>query len=115
MTYSHEIINYPDNLPMTLFIHTIGSVHKHWHKSIELLLVLEGSVTVVIGTDQYHLEAEDVFLVNSNAIHDLHSEKASLVAIQIKLDSLRNVPSEFKPRTIPVTVQTFRIPKDMNR
>jgi xylan 1,4-beta-xylosidase len=96
MAYSHEIINYPDNLPMTLFIHTIGSVQKHWHKSIELLLVLEGSVTVVIGTTQYQLEAEDVFLVNSNTIHDLHSENATLVAIQIKLDLLRNVPAEFK-------------------
>ena len=96
MANSHEIINYPDNLPMTLFINTIGSVGKHWHKSIELLIVIEGSVSLVVGGEHIELGIDDVFLVNSNEIHDLNSDNATLIAIQIKPEMSRNVPDEFK-------------------
>ncbi len=96
MTNSHEIINYPDNLPMTLFIHTIGSVGKHWHKSIELLIVIEGTVSLVVGGEHIELNVDDVFLVNSNEIHDLNSDNATLITIQIKQEMSRNVPAEFK-------------------
>lgn len=96
MTYSHEIINYPLDLPMTLFMNTIGTVQKHWHKSIELLIVIEGTVDMVIGSNHVTLGVDDVFLVNSNEIHDLHSDNATMITIQIKPDLLSNVPAEFK-------------------
>ncbi|WP_193708410.1 GH39 family glycosyl hydrolase [Alkalibaculum sporogenes] len=96
MATSHEIINYPENIPMTLFINSIGSVGKHWHKSIELLIVIEGIVSLVVGGEQIKLGVDDIFLVNSNEIHDLNSENATLIAIQIKLEMSRNVPAEFE-------------------
>lgn len=96
MIYSHEIINYPDNLPINLFIHSIGTVEKHWHQSLELLIVIEGSVVLTVGNEQTHLEVDDVYLVNANQIHDLHSENATVIATQIKPELLKNVPSEFK-------------------
>lgn len=96
MIYSHEIINYPDNLPINLFIHSIGTVEKHWHQSLELLIVIEGSVIITVGNEQTHLEVDDVYLVNANQIHDLHSENATVIATQIKPELLKNVPSEFK-------------------
>lgn len=96
MTYSHEIINYPVDLPMTLFINTIGAVDKHWHKSIELLIVIEGTVSIVIGSRHITLEVDDILLVNANEIHDLYSENATLIAIQIKPELLNNVPAELK-------------------
>lgn len=96
MVYSHEIINYPDNLPLNLFIHTIGTVEKHWHQSLELLIVIEGSVTITVGNEKSNLEIDDVYLVNANQIHDLHAENATIIAIQIKPELLKNVPPEFK-------------------
>lgn len=96
MVYSHEIINYPDNLPLNLFIHTIGIVEKHWHQSLELLIVIEGSVTILTGNERTILEVDDVYLVNANQIHDLYAENATIIAIQIKPELLKNVPSEFK-------------------
>lgn len=96
MVYSHEIINYPDNLPLNLFIHTIGTVEKHWHQSLELLIVIEGNVTITVGNEKSELGIDDVYLVNANQIHDLHAENASIIAIQIKPELLKNVPPEFK-------------------
>ena len=96
MVYSHEIINYPDNLPLNLFIHTIGTVEKHWHQSLELLIVIEGGVTITVGNEKSNLEIDDVYLVNANQIHDLHAENATIIAIQIKPELLKNVPPEFK-------------------
>ena len=38
----HEIIEFGSHIPLKIFIHKLGSVTKHWHSSLELLMVLEG-------------------------------------------------------------------------
>lgn len=96
MATSHEIINYPDNLPLNLFIHTIGTVPKHWHQSLELLIVADGNVMVAEGNTKTELEKDDVYLINANQIHDLTADHAVLIAIQIKPELMKNVPPEFK-------------------
>lgn len=96
METSHEIINYPNNLPLNLFVHTIGNVEKHWHQSLELLIVAEGSATVTVGEVKTELETGDVFLINANQIHDLHGNQTVLIAIQIKPELMKNIPQEFK-------------------
>ena len=96
MTTSHEIINYPNNLPINLFVHTIGTVAKHWHQSLELLIVADGNATVVAGNTTTELEKGDVYLVNANQIHDLSGEQAALIAVQIKPELMKNLPPEFK-------------------
>lgn len=94
MAYSHEIINYQDNLPINLSIHTIGNVEKHWHQSLELLIIIEGSVSVTAGNEKTDLETDDVYLINANQIHDLHADHATTVTVQIKPELMKNVPSE---------------------
>lgn len=37
-----EIIEFPQDLHMKVFLHKIGIVTRHWHRSLELLFVLEG-------------------------------------------------------------------------
>ncbi|MGN1095951.1 MAG: helix-turn-helix domain-containing protein [Eubacteriales bacterium] len=96
MTTSHEIINYSTNLPLNLFVHTIGSVAKHWHQSLELLIVVKGSATVMVGNKTTELEKGDVFLINANQVHDLKGEQTVLIAIQIKPELMKNIPQEFK-------------------
>lgn len=96
MSASHEIINYPNNLPLNLSVHTIGTVSKHWHQSLELLIVAHGHTTVTIGNDKIELEKGDVFLINTNHVHDLTGNQAVLITVQIKLDLVKNIPPEFK-------------------
>lgn len=96
MEYRHEIIEFPDNLPIKIFIHRIGDVNMHWHQSLELLYIVSGTVRVTVGKDVYSLRADDLFLINSNIPHALESEDATMIATQIKPDLLANIPDDLR-------------------
>ncbi|MDE6939857.1 MAG: AraC family transcriptional regulator, partial [Lachnospiraceae bacterium] len=81
----HEIVEFSPNIPLKIFMHKIGFVAKHWHKSLELLMVLDGSIEITVDEETYSLKAEDIILINSNAIHEIHSESATMIALQIDL------------------------------
>ena len=82
----HEIIEFGPHIPLKIFIHKLGSVSKHWHSSLELLMVLEGNISITVDGETWQLKDEDVLLINSNSIHEIHSENgAVMIAVQIKL------------------------------
>lgn len=81
----HEIIEFSTNIPLKVFMHKLGFVAKHWHKSLELLMVLEGEIEITIDGATYTLGSEDIILINSNSIHEIHSESAVMIALQIDL------------------------------
>ena len=85
MEARHEIIHFDSGSPIRLFMHKLGDVARHWHESLELLFVLAGKVTVLAGDLQATLNPDDMLLINSNVIHELHSEDCVLIAVQIKL------------------------------
>ncbi len=85
----HEIIDFESHIPLKLFIHKLGSVPKHWHTSLELLMVLEGSIEITINGSTYQLHEEDIILINSNNIHEIHSTGAVMIALQIKLSMFK--------------------------
>ena len=90
MEERHEIIKFPRNLSMKIFLHRIGSVNRHWHRSFELLFLLEGSVHTGMDGQSFDMAEGDVLLINSNSIHELHSaDGAVLVALQFKPDLFR--------------------------
>ena len=84
----HEIIEFPPNIPLKIFMHKLGSVDNHWHRSIELLMVLDGTISISIDNTEYSLTSEDIILINSNTIHSLRSESAVMIAIQIDLSRM---------------------------
>ncbi len=84
----HEIIEFPPNIPLKIFMHKLGSVDNHWHRSIEILMVLDGTITISIDNTNYTLSSEDIILINSNTIHSLRSESAVMIAIQIDLSRI---------------------------
>jgi xylan 1,4-beta-xylosidase len=92
----HEIISFADSLPIKAFIHRLGNVDRHWHQSLEFLLVLDGQVHIVTEGKHYHLEPDDVILINSNAVHELMSDDCVLIAVQIKLSKFDIPPEDAK-------------------
>ncbi|WP_182300244.1 GH39 family glycosyl hydrolase [Cohnella cholangitidis] len=88
MEYRHEIINFPKKLPIHFFLHRIGDVNRHWHQSLELIFNIKGNVEITVEDTPYTLSTGDVILINSNEIHELHSEDATIIALQIKLELL---------------------------
>lgn len=85
MEARHEIIPFDQNNPVHLYMHKLGDVTRHWHESLELLFVLAGDVTVLTGDNQSTLHQDDLLLINSNIIHELHSDDCVMIAVQVKL------------------------------
>lgn len=85
MEQRHEIIQFSSKIPGKVFLHRLGSVPKHWHRSIELLFVLSGTVRLVVDDRSFVMNSTDVFVVNSLATHELYAQEAEMVAFQINL------------------------------
>lgn len=85
MEERHEIITFPRNMHIRVFMHAIGSVSRHWHRSLELLFLIKGSAHVTVDGSGFLMGEGDVTLINSNSIHELYSDSgATLIAVQIK-------------------------------
>ncbi|MDZ5781967.1 GH39 family glycosyl hydrolase [Marinococcus luteus] len=102
--YTYESINYQSNLPINIFAQTIERYPYHWHEDPELLFVLEGSLEIRINEKTYNLNAGDLFFINSNELHFLHSvgqsKKPHVLVLQIKSNYM-------KQRGINVEEQQF--------
>lgn len=85
--YIYEVIEQKEGLPIRAIIHSVDSFKMHWHNTIEILLVLKGSVNVRIGEEVYCLEENEFILINSNELHSTKKTKDNnmLLAIQIDL------------------------------
>ena len=119
MEARHEIIQFDNNSPIRFFMHKLGSVTRHWHESLELLFVLTGEVTVFSGSEQTTLQPDDMLLINSNVVHELHSDDCVMIAVQIKLskfdlppDLLQNLYFNCNSKTASSS-ESFRVIKQI--
>ena len=59
MDFRHELVLPDEDLPFKLFVFEgkDGSyqVSRHWHRSVEIFLVLEGSLDFYINTQRYRM------------------------------------------------------------
>lgn len=90
MESRHEIIQFGSNIPVKLFLHKVGDVSRHWHQSLELLLILSGHVSILVDNRLCELQEDDIILINSNQIHELHGDNCVIAALQIKLAMFDN-------------------------
>lgn len=52
----------------------------HLHQSIELLYILEGDITVMVGENTYQAKPEDIIVINANKKHSYHADGEILLA-----------------------------------
>lgn len=75
MDFRHELVLPNEDLPFKLFVFEGKDgnykVTKHWHRSVEIFLVLEGSIDFYINSRRYRLEQGQFILVNSNEVHSI--------------------------------------------
>lgn len=70
---------------------------EHFHQDIELIYVLDGSMTVEIGDQRSELKAEDILVINANKKHRLQSADKDIlylclgIAYQIVSDVFQSV------------------------
>ena len=90
MEFQHELIIPNEGLPFKLFLFEGAGGNyvreKHWHTSVELFAVLDGRLSFFLNEEEYHLEAGELIIINSNEIHSIHApEKNETVVLQIPL------------------------------
>ncbi len=90
MEFTHEIIIPNEDLPFKMFLFEGGNGNffreKHWHRSIEIFAVFEGSIRLFLNDKPYSLESGQFILINSNEIHSIDAVKPNrTVVLQIAL------------------------------
>ncbi|MCA1041824.1 helix-turn-helix domain-containing protein [Bacillus infantis] len=102
MQYQYEQINYQADLPVNIFTQTVERFPYHWHEDTEILLILDGELEIRIGQDRYQLKTGDIFLVNGNELHFIHSHtsygKTQVLAMQMDSRYLKDfgIDMEYK-------------------
>lgn len=84
----HELVLPNEDLPFKLFLFEgkDGSYRRarHWHRSIEIFLVLEGKLEFYINNKSMLLKEHDFVIVNSNEVHSIEApEPNTTVVVQI--------------------------------
>lgn len=89
--FQHELIIPNEDLPFKLFLFegADGSYRraKHWHRSVEIFLVLSGSLEFFVNNLEIPLRATDFVIVNPNEIHSIEAPKPNTtVVVQIPVN-----------------------------
>lgn len=90
MEFSHELIIPNADLPFKMFLFegACGNYYrdKHWHRSVEIFAVFEGSLDFYLNNEAYPLHSGEFMLVNSNEIHSIDAAGSNYtVVLQIPL------------------------------
>lgn len=88
--FKHELILPNEDLPFKLFLFEgkDGNYRraKHWHRSVEIFLVLNGELEFFINDTSFPLKAVDFVIVNSNELHSIEALKPNTtIVVQIPL------------------------------
>lgn len=90
MEFQHELIVPNEGLPFKLFLFEGCNGNyvreKHWHTSIEIFAVLNGTLSFFLNQEEYVLEAGEFIIINSNEVHSIQAPwKNRTVVLQIPL------------------------------
>ncbi|WP_150275444.1 GH39 family glycosyl hydrolase [Paenibacillus tepidiphilus] len=69
---------------MKLFVNSVQHVDFHWHKEVELVYVLHGSVTIYLNQQQYTLHEDDVIVINSMSVHKIERTQQDNVLLTLQ-------------------------------
>ena len=64
-----EKIYYPHDFPLTITIAELNEVPLHYHLDVELVVVLQGSITLKNGSCTYTLPKGSIFANNGREVH----------------------------------------------
>lgn len=96
MSGFYELVRTEDGLPLKAFVHSVNKLEMHWHKVLEILLVLKGSINLRIGKELYLLKENDIIVINGNETHNTSRTKEDnmVLALQVEQDYLAGLYPE---------------------
>ncbi|NLC55165.1 MAG: helix-turn-helix domain-containing protein [Erysipelothrix sp.] len=85
MKYAYKELVWGDGLAVKVTIHSVVEFKMYCHKEIELLLVMKGRLDVGVGDKSYHLDEDDIILINSNQLHTVKNATADNVILRLEI------------------------------
>ncbi len=89
-----EILSYESDNKYILS-HDFGEIYyqMHWHHAVEIIMPINGSLTVDLNTDAYQLNESDIFIVPPCQLHSLKSdhEDGQRIILIFDLQILNNI------------------------
>lgn len=79
--------DYIDQIPVNTFAASVHHMPIHMHDGIELLFVLEGTVSVKISFNNYELKAGDFLLINTFEVHNISKISGSNKILFVQMDA----------------------------
>ncbi|MBU3112872.1 helix-turn-helix domain-containing protein [Clostridium lacusfryxellense] len=76
-----EYITYMNDLPIDISLENIVDYPIHWHNSIEIIFVLEGTVSVLIESGKYEINESELEIINCDEAHRIYSKEENKVLI----------------------------------
>ena len=76
-----EYITYINELPINISLENILDYPIHWHNSIEIIFVLEGTISVLIESGKYEVFEREIEIINCDEAHRIYSKEKNKVLI----------------------------------
>jgi len=76
-----EYISYINDLPISISLENINDYPIHWHNSIEIIFVLDGTINVLIESGNYEVFEREIEIINCDEAHKLYSKVPNKVLI----------------------------------
>ena len=86
MAHRFELVKHETGTDFRVFLISIVQRLYHWHRDVEVLLVIEGSVSIDTAKGRIVLKQNDLFVLNSNEIHSLCRTKERNVLLALQFD-----------------------------
>jgi xylan 1,4-beta-xylosidase len=69
--YIFEYVEHIKEFPIRCFIAAIEHSCHHWHTDVEILFILDGTLSLTTSNQTYRLAVGDVVLLNSRSVHSI--------------------------------------------
>lgn len=98
----YEFIPHMDGTGVHVFVVVIHHRRPHFHRDSELLIPLEGEISINIGRETHRVQAGEFFFINAYEIHSLHKMDApnALLVLQFNSGFCRHYYPEFSVMNI---------------
>ena len=90
MKYLYEFIEHQDDMPFRMFVNSVDHIQFHWHKEVEMICVLQGSVRIYVGQHNHEYHPGDFLFINSLSAHKIEKtgQDNVLLALQFSPELL---------------------------
>lgn len=88
-----EIVRHTTMNHLEVFIVEMTSRGPHGHDDFELGMILEGTMTLFLEQEQYHLKAGDIYFINRYQVHSFSNKtgRNRILAFQIDSDFYKHI------------------------